>query len=236
MAPSLAAIVCGVFTPLAAGQDSGGAIISGRATAKDGDSIWFESSRSRFEVRLHGIDAPELDQECKDKEGAPWTCGADAKKALASLVNGRQLRCEVTDQDNRSGRLVVRCFDGSVNISAEMLQLGLAWAFDKYLKVHDDYQALKNIEADAKAHGVGIWKGEAEPPWKFREQRLERYAVLKGDNCLIIGNEKSHIYFTPRSRGYDKMFKAFIANPDLKGKHWFCNETDVVAKEYRPAK
>jgi endonuclease YncB( thermonuclease family) len=110
-------------TSLTAAENSQGAIITGSAEAKDGDSVWLGSGRVRLEVRLHGIDAPEYDQKCKDKGGEEWSCGTEATRALGSLVNGRQLRCEVTDVDIY-GRPIVKCFDADINISVQMLSVG----------------------------------------------------------------------------------------------------------------
>src|SRR5262245_20230705 len=78
--------------------------ISGTATAKDGDSLMF----GPVEVRLHGIDAPEIDQQCKDAEGKDWLCGRDARDALGDLVRGREVRCEIREVDQRN-RPIGRC-------------------------------------------------------------------------------------------------------------------------------
>ena len=75
------------------------------------------------------------------RQGNPWLCGVDAAKVLADLVHGHQLRCEVTDLEKLGAmRPVARCFDGVINI-------GMAWAFDRYLQKFDDFQALKPLQA-----------------------------------------------------------------------------------------
>ena len=207
--------------------------ITGAAMAKDGDSAWLGSGRAKFEVRLHGIDAPEHDQKCKDVAGEEWPCGTEATKALGSLVNGREIRCEVTDVDAvRAGRPIVKCLVGGVNISEEMLRRGLAWAFEKYLKGHPNYDQLKKLEAEAKASGLGVWRGEAEPPWEYRHNHWDRFAARAPGGCPIIGNEKSKIYHTPRSRGYERMFEAFIANPNSKGKGGSAMKSRQLKKDF----
>jgi endonuclease YncB( thermonuclease family) len=228
-------LINGVLTSLAVAEGVEGAIITGRTKAKDGDSVLIGFGRGTIDARLHGIDAPEFDQECKDQDGKAWRCGTDAAKALAGLVDGRQLRCEVTDLEKSGARRpIVRCFDGVINISAEMIRQGMAWAFDRYLETFDDHQALKQLEAEARERGVGIWRGEAEPAWKFRERRWERYASRAPNGCPIIGNEKSRIYYTPWSQGYSRMFEELLANPQAKGKRWFCTDADAVAAGFRP--
>ena len=77
---------------------------SGRASARDGDSVLIGQDKGTVDARLHGIDAPEWDQQCKDKQGEPWPCGQFAKKTLAGLVDGRELRCRVTDVGKWGGR------------------------------------------------------------------------------------------------------------------------------------
>jgi endonuclease YncB( thermonuclease family) len=40
------------------------AVITGVGKAKDGDAIWVGAGRASVEVRLHGIDTPEPEQQC----------------------------------------------------------------------------------------------------------------------------------------------------------------------------
>ena len=44
----------------------------------DGDSL----RSGKLRIRLFGIDAPEKNQQCTDADGAKWTCGETAQKAL----------------------------------------------------------------------------------------------------------------------------------------------------------
>ena len=53
-------------------------ILEGRARVVDGDTIKIGKSR----IRLHGIDAPESKQRCKDKKSSYWLCGQASTKAL----------------------------------------------------------------------------------------------------------------------------------------------------------
>ena len=51
---------------------------TGRYEAIDGDSL----RKAGQEYRLHGIDAPELHQECSDGDGHPYPCGRLARDEL----------------------------------------------------------------------------------------------------------------------------------------------------------
>ena len=77
--------------------------ITGSATVIDGDTIDVAGER----VRLHGIDAPELDQTFWYR-GKRLACGEMALAALEALTAGVKLRCEIIERD-RYGRLVSKC-------------------------------------------------------------------------------------------------------------------------------
>ena len=59
-------------------------------------------------MRLHGIDAPELDQTFWWR-GQKLVCGTMALAALEALTAGVKLRCQVVERD-RHGRLVAKVF------------------------------------------------------------------------------------------------------------------------------
>lgn len=96
----------------------GRTVIRGTAYVVDGDTLTIRNTQ----VRLFGIDAPELDH--------PF--GWKAKGALLSLCKRRIVRAEVITQDAH-GRAVARCFleDGR-DLSAEMVKLGLAIDWPKF--------------------------------------------------------------------------------------------------------
>ena len=73
---------------LLSGASAAAAPISGAGHSIDGDSLKVGDT----EVRLYGIDAPELTQTCQ-REGRAWSCGTDAAYQLSRLVNGKQVSC-----------------------------------------------------------------------------------------------------------------------------------------------
>lgn len=127
---------------------------------KDGDSLMVERKdvKRRSEVRMAGIDAPELAQ--------PW--GIQARTAMRRLVQGKQVVIEVTDRD-RYGRLVGRVWQGRTYVNAAMTRSGDAWAFDRYLA--DD--AIRAGQEEARKAGRGLWSLPPEkrlPPATWRMQ------------------------------------------------------------------
>lgn len=130
--------------------------ISGIAHAVDGDSLEVGST----EVRLHGIDAPEYRQTCQVNYSA-WTCGADAAKALRTLIDNRLITCIPRDRDVY-GRTVANCMIGDRDIAAEIVRQGYAVVLDSG---QADYAA---VEARAKVAKVGVWASTFDMPVDWR--------------------------------------------------------------------
>ena len=137
--------------------------LSGRVhitKVSDGDSLRSGDLR----IRLFGIDAPELKQQCADQNGVLWGCGVAALQQLNALISkNKDLQCSLRDVD-RYGRLVMQCFSGSTDIGAAMVRSGHALAYRDFsdLYVAEEKQAKK-------AH-IGIWRGTFSPPWEWRRQ------------------------------------------------------------------
>ena len=93
-------------------------IVQGKAWVTDGDTIII----NKTQVRLFGIDAPEIDH--------PF--GQKAKWAMVKLCKGHVVKAVVTDIDH-FGRTVAHCTlpDGR-DLSAELVKMGLATDWPKY--------------------------------------------------------------------------------------------------------
>jgi endonuclease YncB( thermonuclease family) len=128
--------------------------IVGHARIIDGDSLLIAGT----EVRLWGIDAPELFQRCQ-REGREVQCGREASRALIALVAGQQVVCERRDMD-RFGRTVAQCRAETIDLGRAMVAAGHAVAFGAY------YQE----EAQARADRKGLWAGEFMRPREWRDR------------------------------------------------------------------
>jgi endonuclease YncB( thermonuclease family) len=196
----------------------------GRAEAIDGDTLLVGGIR----VRLEGIDAPEIDQLCTDDGGRQWRCGAEAHRVLARLIAGRSVECKERGLD-KYHRLLGICRVGLLDVNAELVRRGLAWAFVRYSRSYVD------VEAEAKKARAGIWSGTATPAWQYRADRWHRAAdgaeAPKG--CPIKGNVTANgrIYHLPWSPWYNR-----IRMDGTKGKRWFCSEEEAIAAGWRAAR
>ena len=131
--------------------------VTGHARVIDGDTIVVAEQL----VRLHGIDAPELDQTFWWR-GRCISCGTMAMAALEALTAGVSMRCEVVERD-RHGRLVAKCFspDG-VDIGRRLVSAGWALAYRQYSTDYVD------AEDEARQAGRGMWRGRFVKPWEWR--------------------------------------------------------------------
>ena len=152
----IAAIVMAL--PAAAVADE----LAGRARVVDGDSLVVEAIR----IRLHGIDAPELQQHCHGQRRVPMACGEMARSALRGLIASNTVHC-VPETRDRYHRIVAVCRVGELDLGREMVRLGWARAFLQY---SDRYLAQ---ESDARAAGRGLWGGTWDPPAEWRRSRRD---------------------------------------------------------------
>ncbi len=129
---------------------------AGPARVIDGDSL----EVSGEEIRLFGIDAPEIGQVCA-LEGASWDCGRASAVLLRRLVRGHAVDCQSFGRD-RDGRLIAKCHAGWMDLSAEMVSRGMAVVDPNGAP---DY--LPNYR-EARALGDGIFAAEFIEPARWR--------------------------------------------------------------------
>ena len=131
--------------------------VSGSAHGTDGDTL----NMTGIVIRLHGIDAPEYKQGCT-RGGVSWACGREAADKLSALVEGKPVRCEHRDTDDY-GRTVATCRVGQIDLSAAMVDAGLAVALPNFTTAY-----VAN-EARARDARIGIWGGEFQMPADYRK-------------------------------------------------------------------
>ena len=123
----------------------------------DGDTIQID----KVKFRLHGIDAPEIQQICQFKE-INYNCGVSSKDFLVSLIGNQSVKCEHKDVD-RYKRVVAEYFVENTNLNKELVRNGWALAFRDY---SNDYIADEKF---AELNKLGMWKGRFIHPKKWRK-------------------------------------------------------------------
>lgn len=135
------------------------------------------------------------------------------------------MHCEVREIDQYDRRIAT-CTQGEEDLSAWLVQNGLALAYREYSN------RLVAAEDAAREQRIGLWQTSFEPPWAYRAQRWEVAAQKAPDGCPIKGNiarDGEQIYHTPwGSQWYDRT-KISIN----KGEHWFCSEREAFDAGWR---
>jgi endonuclease YncB( thermonuclease family) len=131
--------------------------ITGVADVIDGDSIRIAGE----EIRLKGIDAPELMQTCTvARREEP--CGRQSRQALRRLAGSGLVTCVGSGRD-RYGRRLAFCRVRGLDINAAMVRDGQAVSFGGYARE----------EEEARNAYRGVWAGTFERPsdWRARHPR-----------------------------------------------------------------
>lgn len=120
----------------------------------DGDSLVI----NREEIRLQGIDAPELSQNCSDENGEEYECGKEAMNFLRKIIL-KTIKCRANGKDVYE-RTLAECFDDEGQ-SINRLMVVNGWAIAYGEKYEDE-------EKIAKAAKKGVWKGKFMRPELYR--------------------------------------------------------------------
>lgn len=198
--------------------------VSGSARASDGDTL----NMTGIVIRLHGIDAPEFKQSC-NRSGSNWACGKEAADKLATLVEGKALRCEYRDTDDY-GRTVAMCRIGQTDLSAAMVDAGLAVALPNFTT------AYVGNEARARDARIGIWSSEFQMPADYRKAHPAP-RIMPTPPAI---SRSSPTYTPPRSDYYRNCKEAWAAGaaPLYRGQPGYRPEMDgdgdgIACEPYR---
>jgi endonuclease YncB( thermonuclease family) len=144
--------------------------ISGPATVVNGNVL----SIGGVEVRLFGIDAPELFQSCtfiSPDRSWSYGCGVQSRAALIRMTMGKSVYC-VREEAARDTRALARCWeanaagdgpaDGAESFNEWMVRTGWALA---YRGVTDEFVPL---ELEANRRDIGLHLGGRVAPFNWR--------------------------------------------------------------------
>lgn len=90
---------------------------------------------------------------------------------------------------------------GGVDVNAEMIRQGAAWAYRQYLKD----QSLLRLEAEAKAAKRGLWalpEAQRMPPWEWRHGGSAKAATTPVSSAPTAAPTASSGGFTCSGKRY----------------------------------
>jgi endonuclease YncB( thermonuclease family) len=212
--------------------------IVGKPRVVDGDTVNIRANQ----IRLEGIDAPETEQVCTGVKGDIWQCGRTATLYLSSLVEGEDVSCEKSGEDQYGRTLATCVLSDGTNLNAKMVRDGFALAFIRY-----STRYLKD-EREAKNAKRGLWAGKFDAPWDWRaksrllinnpaaapQMLLSQQLVPPRANCSIKGNinrSGERIYHVPGSKWYDR-----TQINERSGERWFCSVAEAEAAGWRASR
>lgn len=129
----------------------------------DGDTVVVLDSNDQFhEIRLKGIDAPELRQ----------AFGDISRAYLARKLAGKEVTIESQKRD-RYGRLVGKVILDGRDICLEQIKAGLAWHYKKFENEQNDTDRnlYAEVELYTRSQRLGLWRESTQiSPWDFRAE------------------------------------------------------------------
>lgn len=132
--------------------------VRGESTVIDGNTLRVGDRQ----IRLYGIDAPELRQTCR-QYGQAYPCGQIAAATLRTLVGNAVVECEIVDGQGAGSRMGLCRNAYGQDLGEAMVVMG--WALAR----PDQSSRYTDAEASAKASRSGLWGSEFVPPWDWRE-------------------------------------------------------------------
>lgn len=128
---------------------------------RDGDSIVVLRGGIGIEVRLDGIDCPELAQ----------AFGRKAKKFTTGLTFRKAVRLVGKGKDRYDRELAEVFLPDGRSLNRELVAAGLAWWYRKY----STDRTLETLEQTARLARCGLWAEQNPvPPWDFRVSSQRR--------------------------------------------------------------
>ena len=107
------------------------------------------------EVRLDGVDCPELNQ----------AFGRRAKGYTSELAFGRAVRVVGRGKDDYGRELAEVFLPDGRSLNRELIAAGFAWWFRR----HSNDRSLETLEREARTVRRGLWADpDPVPPWEYR--------------------------------------------------------------------
>jgi endonuclease YncB( thermonuclease family) len=174
-------------------------VIEGKViNVHDGDTVTvLDQNNKKTNIRLQGIDAPELKQEF----------GSVSQQNLSRLVLGKQVTI-VWNKVDKYRRTVGTIMLNGQDVNIEQVKAGLAWHFKKYEdeQTAEDRRTYAAAEHQARAAKLGLWQDSnptAPGDWRA-DVKTKRWGPPPPEGT-IIGSRNSKKYHRPDCPGYRDM-------------------------------
>jgi endonuclease YncB( thermonuclease family) len=141
----------------------------------DGDAITVLTTDNRqVKVRLYGINCPERRQ--------PY--GNRARQATSEAIHGKEVNVHPMDTDRYGRTVAIVAAPGREMLNSWLVKSGLAWVYERYCKAADPCDRLRELEREARAGKVGLWRDKA--PVEPEEARLKKERQKMRDAARVL--------------------------------------------------
>ena len=131
----------------------------------NGDTVAIESHHLKIEVRLAGIDSPEIS---KSKKDMAHLYSQQAKRHLSDLVLNKFANLKRYGRSS-DGHVLAIIYIGTQNINLEMVKAGLARVDKRNLPKGFDVMPYIKAESEARKAKLGMWARVERQTEKVRE-------------------------------------------------------------------
>ena len=128
----------------------------------DGNTVHvLDQTRTKYKIRLGGIDAPEKKQ----------AFGKKSKENLSFMIAGKNVEVEY-DKRDRYGWIIGKLIMNGQDINLLQIKHGYAWHYKYYEKDQSqlDRMFYSSAEIEAREKTIGLWSVPAIAPWEFRRK------------------------------------------------------------------
>ncbi|MDO9052730.1 MAG: thermonuclease family protein [Gallionella sp.] len=126
----------------------------------DGDTVLVRRGGGTVKIRLAEIDAPEVGHAGMDGQRASLQkaqpFGENSKRSLAGMVLGKQVDVATRAVD-QYGRLVAKLSVDGLDVNAEQVRRGMAWATVGWRQNRHSKHPLLALQAEARQARRGLW-------------------------------------------------------------------------------
>lgn len=152
-----------VFSLCANAQTAPKQLLGKVVRVHDGDTLTVADAQGgQYQIRLAGIDAPELRQEY----------GRNALYNLSGFVFGKEVVVTYRKID-KYGRIVGRITMNGRDICLKQIEDGYAWHYKEYEneQTESDRKLYSDAEKNARIGEKGLWIAAAMAPWEWRASK-----------------------------------------------------------------
>jgi endonuclease YncB( thermonuclease family)/methylphosphotriester-DNA--protein-cysteine methyltransferase len=192
-------------------------VIEGKViNVHDGDTVTVLDQRNRkYNIRLQGIDAPELKQ----------AFGSVSQQNLSRLVLGKQVSIYWSKVDKYRRTVGTIMLDGH-DMNIEQVKAGMAWHFKKYEEEQEpqDRITYAAAEREARTAKLGLWENPTPTaPGDWRQGVKAKRWGPPPPAGTIIGTRNSKKYHRPDCAGYrdmaekNRVFFSTVAEAEAAG-------------------